>query len=141
MYENGRGVPLNAAEAARWYRKAADQGNAHAQAQLGLMYANGTGVPRDDTEAARWYRKTADQGNTNAQFTLGGMYESGTGVPRDLVEAYKWNALAAAGGESVASAAHQERDRVERLMTPSQIAEGQQRAREWVAHSEEEKKR
>ena len=47
MYANGDGVPKDAAEAVKWYRKAADQGNAHAQFILGVMYANGEGVPKD----------------------------------------------------------------------------------------------
>jgi TPR repeat protein len=41
------GVPQNSAEAAQWYRKAADHGNTLAQAHLGLMYEHGHGVPKD----------------------------------------------------------------------------------------------
>ena len=41
MYDNGEGVPQDDAEAVRWYRLAAEQGNASAQYNLGLMYANG----------------------------------------------------------------------------------------------------
>ena len=33
--------------AARWYRLAADQGDADAQFNLGAMYAEGQGVPQD----------------------------------------------------------------------------------------------
>ena len=39
----------------RW--KAADQGNATAQAMLGAMYFSGQGVPQDNTEAVKWLRK------------------------------------------------------------------------------------
>jgi TPR repeat protein len=42
------------AEAARWYRKAAEQGNAIAQTNLGTMYFQGQGVPQDYAEAVRW---------------------------------------------------------------------------------------
>ena len=52
-YENGAGVPRDSTEAAEWYRHAADQGDAAAQCNLGLMYKNGTGVPQDFTDAAR----------------------------------------------------------------------------------------
>ena len=62
-------------------RRAADQGNADAQFNLGVMYAEGRGVPRDDAEAARWYRCAADQGEAAAQFNLGLMYAKGEGVP------------------------------------------------------------
>ena len=41
-------------EAVKWYRKAADQGLAQAQLNLGVMYANGTGVPKDNVLAYMW---------------------------------------------------------------------------------------
>ena len=56
-------VPQSDVEAARWYRKAADQGGAGAQHNLGLMFAQGRGVAQSHVEAARWYRKAADQGH------------------------------------------------------------------------------
>ena len=39
----------------RWYRKAAEQGVAEAQSNLGAMYAKGLGVPRDYAEALKWF--------------------------------------------------------------------------------------
>ena len=54
MYGNGRGVPQDEVEAVRWFRLAAEQGNAEAQLYLGVMYSNGRGVPQDDAEAVRW---------------------------------------------------------------------------------------
>ena len=60
MYASGQGVPQNYAEAMKWFRKAADQGNARAQHGIGVMYANGQGVPQNDAEAMRWYRMAAD---------------------------------------------------------------------------------
>ena len=38
MYGTGRGVPQDDAEAVRWYRLAAEQGNADAQFNLGVVY-------------------------------------------------------------------------------------------------------
>ena len=37
-YYFGQGVPQDYTKAAEWYRKAAEQGNAEAQAKLGYMY-------------------------------------------------------------------------------------------------------
>ena len=51
------------AEAVRWHRLAAEQGNASAQNNLGFMYGIGRGVPQDYAEAVRWYRLAAEQGN------------------------------------------------------------------------------
>jgi TPR repeat protein len=42
------------AQAAAWYRKAAEQGNVLAQATLGLLYSMGQGVPHSDVEAYYW---------------------------------------------------------------------------------------
>jgi tetratricopeptide (TPR) repeat protein len=53
------------------YRKAADQGYAGAQHNLGMMYAKGQGVPRDYAQALSWFRKAADQGHAGAQNNLG----------------------------------------------------------------------
>ena len=38
MYDNGDGVPQDYKEAVKWYRLAAEQGDASAQYNLGLMY-------------------------------------------------------------------------------------------------------
>ena len=82
MYSNGQGVPQDYVEAARWYRKAADQGDAEAQYGLGFMYYQGKGVPHDYVEAARWYRKAAEQDNAEADYGLGFMYLNGQGFRR-----------------------------------------------------------
>jgi TPR repeat protein len=66
----------------RWYRLAADQGDADAQFNLGVMYDTGRGVPQDDAEAERWYRLAADQGDANAQSNLGVMYHRQPGQLR-----------------------------------------------------------
>jgi hypothetical protein len=62
MFDEGRGVPQSDVEAARWCRKAADQGIAQAQNNLGIMFDKGRGVAPNDVEAARRCRKAADQG-------------------------------------------------------------------------------
>ncbi|KAL1001113.1 sel1 repeat family protein [Haemophilus influenzae] len=76
----------------------AEQGNADAQFNLGLMYYNGRGVKQDDFEAVKWYRKAAEQGNVYAQFNLGNMYHDGRGVKQDDVESVKWYRKAAEQG-------------------------------------------
>ena len=54
MHDYGQGVPQDDAEAARWYRLAADQGLALAQVNLGVRYENGRGVPQDHILAYMW---------------------------------------------------------------------------------------
>ena len=59
---NSRGVLKDDAEAVRWYRLAAGQGNARAQYSLGLMYYNGRGVIKDPVLAHMWYNIGAAKG-------------------------------------------------------------------------------
>lgn len=116
------------ATALRELRPLAEQGNAWAQYNLGVMYAEGAGVPKNDREAVKWYRRAAEQGDAKAQTNLGTMYAAGKGIPQDYVQAHLWFNLAAAQGVSVAG---QNRDLVIGWMTPAQIAEAQRLAREW----------
>ena len=61
------------ATAYRLWLPLANQGNASAQFNLGIMYRIGQGVPQDYAEAMKWYRKAAEQGDASAQFNLGVM--------------------------------------------------------------------
>ena len=54
MYDQGYGVPQDYAEAMKWFRKAAEQGDADAQYNLGVMHAQGYGVPQDFVLAHMW---------------------------------------------------------------------------------------
>ena len=127
-YANGGGVPQNHAEAAKWYRLAADQGEVHAQLFLGSAYDNGRGVPQNDAEAVKWYRLAADQGLPGAQNALGTMYAYGLGVPQNDVLAHMWFNLASARR---ISDAQKDRDRLASKMPPAQIAEAQRLAAQW----------
>ena len=59
--------PKNDEEAVTWCRKAADQGNATAQYNLGVMYDKGEGVPKNDVEAYKWWLLAAAKGNEEAK--------------------------------------------------------------------------
>ena len=94
--------PKDYAEAMRWYRKAADQGDAGAQVSIGLLYADGHGVTQDFAQAMSWYRKAADQGNATAQVNIGVLYVSGHGVTQDFAQAMTWYRKAADQGDASA---------------------------------------
>ena len=51
----------------KWYRMAADQGDAKAQYNLGVMYYEGKGVPQNTSEALRWLHKAQVQGDERAK--------------------------------------------------------------------------
>ena len=81
------------------WRPLAEQGDADAQKDLGVMYYTGQGVPQNYDEAVRWYRLAAEQGNVAAQSNLAEMYYIGEDVPQDYTEAAKWLRLAAESGD------------------------------------------
>ena len=87
MYYNGEFFKQDYVEAAKWYRKAADQGEEFALLFLGEMYEEGKGVEKDYAEALKWYNKAAEQGHNQAQFYLGEMYANGVGVKQNQVKA------------------------------------------------------
>ena len=118
------------AESAKWYRLAADQGDAYAQYNLGQMYREGRGVPKDYAEAAKLYRLAADQGDVEAQNNLAVMYEEGNGVLQNNIMAHMWYNLAAANGHEKAG---EWRDERAGLMTNADISKAQAMARECMS--------
>ena len=62
MFQNGLGVAKDEVAAVSWYRKAAEQGHAKAQYNLGVMFQYGLGVSKNRAEAVYWYIKAAVQG-------------------------------------------------------------------------------
>ncbi len=121
----------NFKEAVKWYRKAAEQGDASGQLSLGLMYRNGEGVTQDYAEAVKWFRKAALQGDSFAQYNLGVAYEKGTGVTQDRIAAHMWFNIAAANGANngIAFYAGDERDIVEKMLSAGQLEKANERAK------------
>jgi len=132
MHQNGWGVPQNLTEAVKWYRKAAEQGAASAQYNLGFMYLNGQGVPQNYAEAEKWYRKAAEQGDVDALQILGLAYYLGKWVPQDFVQSYFWFSLAAsrASGEEYKQASDA-KAQVAKALTPEKLKEARRMVREW----------
>jgi hypothetical protein len=135
MYESGHGVPRDAVEAAKWYLRAAEQGDANAQHNLANRFESGQGVPQNYAEAVKWYRKAANQKHPMAQANLGVMYERGHGVRQDFVQAEMWFILSAsfflASEAKSRGLVVKNRDQLARIMTPEQLAEARRLAREW----------
>lgn len=86
-------------------KQAAQDGNANAQFNLGLMYLTGT-LPKDATEAEKWLKRGADRGDMGAQFILGCLYDTpervGVDAPRDAKQAVQWYRQAAEQGLAMA---------------------------------------
>ena len=88
------------AQAANWFRKAAEQGNVEAQFNLARLLDSGTGVAVNGVEAAKWYTGPAEQGNLDAQVNLAFLYYTGKGVAKDNDTAVKWFQMAANKGHT-----------------------------------------
>lgn len=127
MNDKGQGLPQDHKQAVMWFTKAANQGYAKAQSNLGVMYANGEGVPQDYKQALMWFSKAANQGDAAAQYNVGSINMDGLGMPQDHKHAYVWYSLAAANGYSDAP---KWRDIAASKLTPQQLAEAQQQAKE-----------
>lgn len=83
-----------------WIKKAAEEGRANWQCNLGVCYFYGEGVEKNLSEASKWYKKAAEQGNAKAQFNLGLGYFKGEGVPLDYGEAMHWFGKASEQGDA-----------------------------------------
>lgn len=101
LYEIGSpSLRENKAEALKWFRQAAEQGDAQAQFGLAVMYANGSAVPQDFAAAMKYFHLAAAQGDCAPCYYLGLFYENGLGTPKNDAEAVKWYTRASAAGPS-----------------------------------------
>jgi TPR repeat protein len=90
MFRYGAGVPKDLSEAAKWYGRAAAQGDRLAQNSLGVAYERGDGVQQNLAEAINWYLKAAEQGDAEAQNSLGHIYLSSPASTQAYPEAVRW---------------------------------------------------
>ena len=104
LYARGQGVLANLADAAVWYRRAAEQGHAEAQHQLSLLHLDGyraqaiDGPSRDGTERLPSATPTAADDNRKL------LFPNGLDVPQDPAEALRWSRAAAEQGIADAQA-------------------------------------
>ncbi|MDO8787829.1 MAG: tetratricopeptide repeat protein [Sulfuritalea sp.] len=104
-YELGYGVPTDKGIAAKWYRLAAEQGDADSQYILAKDYSSLDISPMADLEQARWYKAAADQGHLLAQYALARKYFDNGGS--NVVEARQWFLRVATEGEKQIRRDHQ----------------------------------
>ena len=147
FYHGGLGVKQDDKEAAQWFRKAADQGDAESQFALSVMYSTGIVFKKDEVEGEAWLRKAADQGYTaaaqmlytaelrkkgehgdlHAQYTLCKMYDFGQWVESNKAEAYFWISLAASKDATYSLL----RDTIGFTLKDEQLTAEKKRAGEW----------
>lgn len=96
--------------AATWLKRAADQGNAEAQCELGFLFQTGSFAqgppPPDPKSALPWYEKAAAQHNGCGDYALAHLYNTGIGVEADFGQAKKLFQLAQAEGFAAPAGAY-----------------------------------
>jgi localization factor PodJL len=94
----GRGIPADAEEAARWYERAAGKGLAQAQFRYASLLEKGTGVKKNLGHARKLYLAAASQGHAKAMHNLAVLYAEGIDGKPDYGTAAQWFRKAAQHG-------------------------------------------
>ena len=116
-YKLGRGVPVDAALAERWFRMAAVQGHAQAVANYALaLFQAGRRA-----EALPWLEKAVAAGEPRCQLVLGTMLFNGDGTARDYPRAYALVSRAVASGLPTAA---ETLARMDQYLTPADRTSG-----------------
>jgi TPR repeat protein len=131
-YGNGRYE-----EALTEFKRLAEQGDVKSIYYVGFFYHNGFGVPRDNAEAAKWFLKAAQQNDAQSQYYLGLLSTKGDGMPKDPVAAHMWYSLSVRNSANERDAAYTQREvnKLEKKMTPEQIAKAKEMAKNWKPQS------
>ena len=87
---NGIGVAKDLCESKLWWRRAAEQGHAGAQFNLGVLVLSSKEGVVNEAEALMWFHKAAEQGMTMAQHNFGVCLQQGTGCDKDERQAAIW---------------------------------------------------
>ena len=138
------GVKQDIWRAKDWFELAAEQGDANAQFELGLMYCGkgnsdywGESLANwefslDDSIAVQWFTRAAKEGHRRAQFMLSDMYFDGKGVHRDSTQALDWLTRAADNGHVPAQL-----DLARRYHSGEDVSIDLVQAVQWYAHAAE----
>jgi localization factor PodJL len=97
-YAEGKGVPQNLDEAAKWMDRAAQAGIIPATFRLGTFYEKGLGVKKDTDQARRYYTQAAERGNAKAMHNLAVLDADGGGKGANYKSASQWFRKAADRG-------------------------------------------
>ena len=97
-FAEGRGVPVNLEDAARWFERAASKGLTPAQFRYASLLEKGQGVKKDLIQARRLYLAAAAKGNGKAMHNLAVLYAEGIDGKPDYGTAAQWFRKAARTG-------------------------------------------
>jgi TPR repeat protein len=89
-YDAGEGVEKNRAEALKWFRSGASQGDLDSLTRLAALTLEGVAGPDKVEEGLKLYFEAAELGHFEAILTVATFYETGEYLPQDFAEALKW---------------------------------------------------
>jgi Sel1 repeat len=115
--------------AARALEVGANTGSPERAFELAQKFYNGDLFAKDNAQAFRWFTAAAELGHLAAQTNLAVLCAQGEGTNQDLVSAYKWFNISAERGSEQNNSAVQ---KLERLLSPEQIAEAKRLSAEWL---------
>jgi uncharacterized protein len=124
----GKAGPPDYVEIRDLCEKAAKSRYSPATYCMGELYRRGLGVERNFSKAALWFTDAANLGHALSALRLGEMYWRGEGLKQDKIAAFAFIYMAAA---SDVPQAKQERERLEKELTPKELEKGKARAEEW----------
>lgn len=81
------------------WQKLAEEGDAQAMNNLGVLYDQGHGVEPDTGRALHWFAQSAKAGHPSGMSNYGRMLEQGRGIAANPQEAARWFDLAARQGQ------------------------------------------
>lgn len=142
FYEAGdkipSGIEADGAEAAKWYRMAAEQDNTEAIWHLAKILGRGIGVEQNDEEALVWFRRGAELGNGDCMWGLGRSYLKGVAVEVDSVIAYAlWTAcLDGINFPQQKKAIESQRNELGKALTEEQHKQAEPIIQEWKSKFE-----
>ena len=139
LYEEGKAVKQDYAEARKWYQLAADQGIVDAQMRIAYFYALGLGVPANAEKAYERYTLAAYQADPRAIFALGLIHEDADSAPNHKLKAYQFYFLTQCYLQAYwpdkvkpATTAIQRREAIAKGMTEVEKAEAYELAKAWA---------
>lgn len=91
MYRTGSdGVELSIQEAMKWYKKAANKGDAIAMGWVGWLCLGNMGYEKDEANAYKWLKKACKAGDVSSNYHLAMCYRKGTGVKENIAKSIQW---------------------------------------------------
>lgn len=130
MFKFGYGVPKDIKKSIYWLMESAVQGDPRGQCELGGILLTKNSEYYDSEFGCNWLKQSAEQGYAKAQYMLACMYFIGDGVKQDNSSSYYWSFIAYSQGVNEALSSM---EIAKRYMTPAQIAQAQQMARDWIS--------